>query len=91
MVEIFSRQQLANVQNTATRMADIFSQVEKNVALFSQFLILSLKYLPKKLTVITKCCLPAGKALLMQLSFLMPKENIKSIYPEEYLAGNKFV
>ena len=37
MVEFFSRQQLANVQNTATRMADIFSQVEKNVALFSRF------------------------------------------------------
>jgi PAS domain S-box-containing protein len=37
MVEFFSRQQLANVQNTATRMADIFSQVEKNVALFSHF------------------------------------------------------
>ena len=37
MVEFFSRQQLANVQNTATRMADIFLQVEKNVALFSRF------------------------------------------------------
>ena len=37
MVDLFSRQQLANVQNTATRMADIFSQVEKNVALFSRF------------------------------------------------------
>jgi len=37
MVDLFSRQQLANVQNTATRMADIFSQVGKNVALFSHF------------------------------------------------------
>ena len=37
MVELYSRQQLANVQNTATRMADIFSQVGKNVALFSRF------------------------------------------------------
>jgi PAS domain S-box-containing protein len=37
MVDLFSRQQLANVQNTATRMADIFSQVGKNVALFSRF------------------------------------------------------
>jgi PAS domain S-box-containing protein len=37
MVDLFSRQQLANVQNTATRMADIFLQVGKNVALFSHF------------------------------------------------------
>lgn len=37
IVEVFSRQQLANVQNTATRMTDIFSQVGKNVALFSRF------------------------------------------------------
>ena len=37
MVDLFSRQQLANVQNTATRMADIFSQVGKNIALFSHF------------------------------------------------------
>ena len=37
MVDLFSRQQLAHVQNTASRMADIFSQVGKNVALFSHF------------------------------------------------------
>ncbi len=37
IVEIFSRQQLANVQNTATRMADIFSQVGKNISLFPNF------------------------------------------------------
>jgi PAS domain S-box-containing protein len=37
MVELFSRQQLAHVQNTAIRMADIFSQAGKNVALFSHF------------------------------------------------------
>jgi PAS domain S-box-containing protein len=37
MVDLFSRQQLANIQNTATRMADIFSQVGKNIALFSHF------------------------------------------------------
>ena len=37
MVELFSRQQLAHAQNTATRMADIFTQAEKNMALFSRF------------------------------------------------------
>jgi PAS domain S-box-containing protein len=37
MVELFSRQQLAYAQNTAVRMADIFAQVEKNIALFPRF------------------------------------------------------
>ena len=37
MVGLFSRQQLAHVQNTATRMADVFAQVEKNIVLFSSF------------------------------------------------------
>lgn len=36
IVEIFSRQQLANVQDTARRMTDVFSQIGKNVALFSR-------------------------------------------------------
>jgi len=37
VVELFSRQQLASVQNAATRMTDIFDQVGKNIALFSYF------------------------------------------------------
>jgi PAS domain S-box-containing protein len=37
IVNIFSRQQLVNVQNTAKRMTDVFSQVGKDVALFSHF------------------------------------------------------
>lgn len=37
IVNIFSRQQLVNVQNTANRMTDVFSQVGKNIALFSHF------------------------------------------------------
>ncbi|MGP8153084.1 MAG: cache domain-containing protein [Smithella sp.] len=37
IVDIFSRQQLVNVQNTAKIMTDVFSQVEKNIALFSHF------------------------------------------------------
>jgi len=37
MVELFSRQQLAYAQSTAARMADIFTQVEKNMALLSRF------------------------------------------------------
>ncbi len=37
MVEVFSRQQLAHAKNTAIRIADIFSQAGKNIALFSHF------------------------------------------------------
>lgn len=37
MVELSSRQQLAYAQSTAARMADIFTQVEKNMALLSRF------------------------------------------------------
>jgi len=37
IVEIFSRQHLANVQKTAIRMKDIFVQVEKNISLLSGF------------------------------------------------------
>ncbi|MDI6743293.1 MAG: ATP-binding protein [Smithella sp.] len=37
VVDIFSKQQLANIQNSAVRMEDIFSQIGKNVDLFSRF------------------------------------------------------
>jgi PAS domain S-box-containing protein len=37
MVDLFSRQQLASAQNAANRMAAIFAQVGKNIALFSYF------------------------------------------------------
>jgi PAS domain S-box-containing protein len=36
MVELFGRQQLAYAQSTAARMADIFTQVEKNITLLSR-------------------------------------------------------
>ena len=36
MVELFSRQQLAYAQSTSARMADIFTQVGKNIALLSR-------------------------------------------------------
>ena len=37
MADLFSRQQLASAQNAAARMTEIFSQVERNVVLFSYF------------------------------------------------------
>lgn len=36
VVDIFSRQQLVNVQNTSKRMMDVFSQIGKNIDLFSR-------------------------------------------------------
>lgn len=36
IVNVFSRQQLINVQNTSKRMTDVFSQIGKNVDLFSR-------------------------------------------------------
>jgi len=36
IVNIFSRQQLVNVQNTSKRMMDVFSQIGKNIDLFSR-------------------------------------------------------
>ncbi|OPY87843.1 MAG: Sporulation kinase A [Smithella sp. PtaU1.Bin162] len=37
MVEIFGRRQLVHARNTAGRIADVFSQAEKNIAVFSRF------------------------------------------------------
>lgn len=37
MVDLFSRQQLASAQNASVRLTEIFSQVEKNIVLFSFF------------------------------------------------------
>lgn len=34
MVDLFSRQQLASAQNASARIAEILSQVERNIALF---------------------------------------------------------
>ncbi len=36
VVNIFSRQQLVNVQNTSKRITDVFSQIGKNIDLFSR-------------------------------------------------------
>jgi len=37
MADLFSRQQLASAQNAATRLTEIFSQIERNIVLFSYF------------------------------------------------------
>jgi PAS domain S-box-containing protein len=79
MAELFSRQQLASVQNTATRMADIFSQVEKNVALFSNFdpqLISS-----KEIDSYYKILSSGWEKTLNTIVMIDAAGRIKSIYP----------
>jgi PAS domain S-box-containing protein len=80
MVEFFSRQQLANVQNTATRMADIFAQVEKNVALFSRF-DPRLKVPSKEIDSYYKILSSGWESTLNAIVLLDAAGNIKSIYP----------
>ena len=80
MVEFFSRQQLANVQNTATRMADIFSQVEKNVALFSRF-DPQLKIPSEEINSYYKILSSGWEGTLNAIILLDAEGRIKRIYP----------
>jgi PAS domain S-box-containing protein len=80
MVEFFSRQQLANVQNTATRMADTFSQVEKNVALFSRF-DSRLQTSPEEINSYYKTLSSGWESTLNAIVLLDAAGKIKSIYP----------
>ncbi|MCX5848361.1 MAG: PAS domain S-box protein, partial [Deltaproteobacteria bacterium] len=80
MVEFFSRQQLANVQNTATRMADVFSQVEKNVALFSRF-DPYLQIPPEEIDNYYKILSSGWESTLDTIIFFDAAGKIRNIYP----------
>jgi PAS domain S-box/PAS domain S-box len=80
MVEIFSRQQLANVRNTATRMADVFSQVEKNVALLSRF-DPHLQISSKKLEDYYKILSSDWESTLDTIVLLDATGKIRNVYP----------
>ena len=80
MVDLFSRQQLANVQNTATRMADIFSQVGKNVALFSHF-DLQLKISSEEIDSYYKILSSGWESTFNTVVVLDAAGKIRSIYP----------
>ena len=81
MVEFFSRQQLANVQNTATRMADIFYQVGKNIALFSHF-DPQVKISSEEIDSYYKILSSGWESTLNAIVLLDAEGKIKSIYPQ---------
>jgi hypothetical protein len=80
MVDLFSRQQLANVQNTATRMADIFSQVEKNVSLFSHF-VPQLKVSSEEIDSYYKILSSGWESTFNTVVLFDAAGKIRSIYP----------
>jgi PAS domain S-box-containing protein len=80
MVEFFSRQQLANVQNTATRMTDTFLQVQKNVSLLSRF-DPHLQIPPEELNSYYKILSSGWESTLNTIVVLDAEGTIKSIYP----------
>ena len=82
MVELFSRQQLASVQNTATRMADVFSQVQKNVALFSSF-DPQLQIPSKKIDSYYKVLSSGWESTLDTIVFLDAAGKIRTVYPRD--------
>ncbi len=83
MVEFFSRQQLAHVHNTATRMADIFLQVEKNVALFSRF-DPQLKVPSEEINSYYKILSSGWEGTLNAIVLLDAEGRIKKHLPDEY-------
>lgn len=80
IVEIFSRQQFANVQNTATRMADVFSQIEKNVDILSRFDSQS-KIPPEEIDIYFKILSSGWESTLNTIILFDAAGRIKNIYP----------
>jgi len=84
IVEIFSRQQLANVQNTATRMADVFSQVGKNIDLFSRFYPHA-GLSPEEIDGYYKILSTGWESTFDTIVLFDANGNIKSVYPKNAL------
>lgn len=83
IVEIFSRQQLANVQDTAKRMTDIFSQIGKNVALFSRSY--QMKMSPGEMESYYKMLSAGWENTFDTIIFLDVKGDARSVYPQNVL------
>lgn len=82
IIEIFSRQQLANVQNTATRMSDIFSQVGENLALFSHLAPQS-KIPSENIDNYYRILSADWEKTLDRIVFFDAEANVKSVYPKD--------
>jgi two-component system nitrogen regulation sensor histidine kinase GlnL len=83
-VEIFSRQQLANIQDTATRMTDVFSQVGKNVALFSRFYP-QIKMSSEEMDSYYKILSAGWENTFDTIVFLDVNGTVQSVYPKNAL------
>jgi PAS domain S-box-containing protein len=84
IVEIFSRQQLANIQDTATRMTDVFSQVGKNVALFSRFYP-QIKMSSEEMDSYYKILSAGWENTFDTIVFLDVNGTVQSVYPKNAL------
>jgi len=80
MAELFSQQQLANVKNTATRLSDVFLQVEKNISLFPHF-DSQFKKTTEEIDRYYKILSSDWENALTSIVLLDAKGKIKSFYP----------
>jgi PAS domain S-box-containing protein len=81
MAELFSRQQFAHVKNTATRLADVFLQVGKNIALFSH-LDPQLEIPSEEMDSYYKILTSGWKSALNVIVLFDATGKIKRIYPQ---------
>ena len=86
IVRIFSLQQLANVQNTATRMTDVFSQIGKNVALFSRF-DPQLKMPSEEINDYYKILSSGWESTFDTIVLFDADGNVRSTYPKDVLSA----
>jgi PAS domain S-box-containing protein len=80
MVELFSRQQLAYAQSTAARMTDIFTQIEKNIALLSR--LESQDNMPERIDDDFKIIYSGWENTVNALILLDKEGRIKHVFPK---------
>lgn len=85
MVELFSSQQLAYAQSTAARMADIFTQVEKNMTLLSRFN--RQDNMPERIDDDFKIICSGWENTINAIVLLDKEGKIKRIFPKGALPG----
>ena len=90
MAELFSQQQLANVKNTATRLSDVFLQVEKNISLFPHF-DSQFKKTTEEIDRYYKILSSDWENALTSIVLLDAKGKIKSFYPHGNLPRINFL
>ena len=84
MAELFGQQQLANVKNTATRLSEVLSLVEKNIALFPHF-DFQFEKTPEEIDRYYKILSSDWENALRSIVLLDANGKIKSFYPHDNL------